>query len=68
MIKNQSISLVRVRYNLRLLFFFSIVFVFLLAQGPLMITGPGMGMYQQGGYAAGGIYPTYGGAPGYPGY
>jgi len=50
------------------LFFFSIVFVFLLAQGPLMITGPGMGMYQQGGYAAGGIYPTYGGAPGYPGY
>jgi len=39
------------------------------AQGPLMITGPGMGMYPQGGYgAAAGMYAPYGGAPTYPGY
>jgi len=37
------------------------------AQGPLMITGPGMGSFQQGGFGAG-AYPQYGGAPGYSGY
>jgi hypothetical protein len=41
---------------------------FVLAQGPLMITGPGMGIYQPGGFGAGGVYPSYGGAPGYSGY
>jgi len=41
---------------------------FFLAQGPLMITGPGMGIYQQGSFVPGGIYPSYGGAPGYSGY
>ena len=40
---------------------------FLLAQGPLMITGPGMGVYPPGGFSAG-TYPQYGGAPGYSGY
>ncbi|CAF4566840.1 unnamed protein product, partial [Rotaria sp. Silwood1] len=38
------------------------------AQGPLMITGPGMGVYPQPGYGVGGMYPPYGGAPGYSGY
>ena len=38
------------------------------AQGPLMITGPGMGVYPPAGYGAGGMYPSYGGAPTYPGY
>ncbi len=33
-----------------------------------MITGPGMGIYQPGGFGAGGVYPSYGGAPGYSGY
>jgi hypothetical protein len=42
--------------------------VIYLAQGPLMITGPGMGVYQQTNFGAGGIYPQYGGAPGYSGY
>ncbi|CAF0843469.1 unnamed protein product [Adineta ricciae] len=37
------------------------------SQGPLMITGPGMGSFQQPGFGAGG-YPPYGGAPGYSGY
>jgi hypothetical protein len=41
---------------------------FVLAQGPLMITGPGMGVYQPAGFGAGVIYPPYGGAPGYSGY
>jgi hypothetical protein len=41
---------------------------FSLAQGPLMITGPGMGVYQQPGFGAGAAYPPYGGAPGYSGY
>ena len=44
-----------------------LVFPSLLAQGPLMITGPGMGNFQQPGFGAGG-YPPYGGAPGYSGY
>lgn len=38
-----------------------------LAQGPLMITGPGMSAYPTGGFSAG-TYPQYGGAPGYSGY
>jgi len=42
------------------------MFIFL-AQGPLMITGPAMGVYQQG-FGAGGMYPTYSSAPGYSGY
>ena len=33
-----------------------------------MITGPGMGIYPPGGFGAGGMYPSYGGAPGYSGY
>lgn len=33
-----------------------------------MITGPAMSVYQQGGFGGGGVYPTYGGAPGYTGY
>ncbi|CAF5132189.1 unnamed protein product, partial [Rotaria magnacalcarata] len=37
-------------------------------QGPLMITAPGMGVYQQSAFAAGGVYPTYSGAPGYSNY
>jgi hypothetical protein len=32
-----------------------------------MITGPGMGGFQQPGFGAG-AYPQYGGAPGYSGY
>lgn len=40
-----------------------------LAQGPLMITGPGMGMYPPGNYGAGAMYPPYGGASGgFPSY
>ena len=41
-----------------------------LAQGPLMITGGGMGMYPTGGYGGAGVYSAYGGgnAPGYSGY
>ena len=38
-----------------------------LAQGPLMITGPGIATYPAGGFSAG-TYPQYGGAPGYSGY
>jgi len=39
------------------------------SQGPLMITAPGMNMYPQGTFgAAGGMYPSYGGASGYSGY
>jgi hypothetical protein len=42
-------------------------FLFLLAQGPLMITGPGMGGFQQPTFG-GAAYPQYGGAPGYSGF
>jgi clathrin heavy chain len=35
------------------------------SQGPLMITGPGMGSYPPTSFAG---YPPYGGAPGYSGY
>lgn len=42
-------------------------FCFSLAQGPLMITGPGMSGFSQPGFPAG-SYPQYGGAPGYSGY
>lgn len=46
-----------------------ILFVSFVAQGPLMITGPGMGMYPTPSFGAGAMYPPYGGAPGgYPGY
>jgi hypothetical protein len=44
------------------------IFIIYLAQGPLMITGPGMAVYQQGPFGAGGMYPQYGNAPGYSGY
>jgi len=37
------------------------------SQGPLMITGPGMGSFAQPGFGAG-AYPQFGGAPGYSGY
>lgn len=68
MIKNQLILVVNNKkkykfyYRIYCLFFF-------LAQGPLMITGPGINVYQQGGFGGVGMYPSYGGgAPGYSGY
>ena len=39
----------------------------ILAQGPLMITGPGVSSFQQSGFGTG-IYPQYGGSPGYSGF
>lgn len=69
MIKNQSILVVSNKKLISRIFIFQILsFVLFLAQGPLMITGPGMGMYPQGNFGAGGIYPSYGGATGYSGY
>ena len=39
-----------------------------LAQGPLMITGPGMNTFPTGAAFGAGTYPPYGAAPGFPSY
>ena len=64
--KHLLISIVsKTTLNIEILFYESFSF---LAQGPLMITGPGMGMYPAGGYPGAGVYSAFGGAPGYSGY